>query len=54
MFGRDIYEGEISLEKADEDQSNLMNEIRIFNAKTCVIFLMQEKKFLMDLRAKYF
>ena len=33
-FGRDIYEGRISLEKADEDQSNLMNEIRNFNTKT--------------------
>ena len=32
-FGRDIYEGRISLEKADEDQSNLMNEIRNFNTK---------------------
>ena len=33
-FGRDFYEGKISLEKADEDQSNLMNEIGNFNAKT--------------------
>ena len=26
-FGRDIYEGKISLEEADEDQSDLVNEI---------------------------
>ena len=33
-FGRDIYEGEITLEKADEDQSNLLNEIVNFRDKT--------------------
>ena len=72
MFGRDIYEGRISLEKADEDQSNLMNEIRYFDTKTrpqnddkknekkklflktCIIFLRQEKKLLVGLKAKYF
>ena len=33
-FGRDIYEGKITLEKADEDQSNLLNKIRSFRDKT--------------------
>ena len=34
MFGRDIYEDKISLEEADEDQSDLMNEIKKFSNKT--------------------
>ena len=34
MFSRDIYEGKITLKEADEDQSNLYNEIRNFNFKT--------------------
>ena len=33
-FGKDIYEGEITLEEADKDQSNLLNEIKNFNDKT--------------------
>ena len=33
-FGRDSYEGEITLKEADEDQSNLLNEIRNFDHKT--------------------
>ena len=33
-FGRDIYEGKISLEEADEDQSDLVDEIEKFNDKT--------------------
>ena len=27
MFGRDIYEGKITVKEADEDQSNLLNEL---------------------------
>ena len=34
MFDRDIYEGKITLKEADEDQSNLYNEIRNFDFKT--------------------
>ena len=33
-FGRDIYNGEITLKEADEDQSSLLNEIRNFRDKT--------------------
>ena len=33
-FGRDIYDGKIPLKEADEDQSNLIHEIDIFNKKT--------------------
>ena len=33
-FGRDIYDGKIALEEADEDQSNLIDEIENFNKKT--------------------
>ena len=33
-FGRDIYESKIILKEADEDQSNLLNDIRNFSDKT--------------------
>ena len=33
-FGRDIYDGKISLEEADEDQSDLAGEIENFKNKT--------------------
>ena len=33
-FSRDIYEGIITLEEADNDQPNLLNEIRNFKDKT--------------------
>ena len=33
-FGRDIYEGQITLEEADKDQSNLLHNIRNFMDKT--------------------
>ena len=33
-FGRDIYDGKISLEEADEDQSDFVDEIEKFNDKT--------------------
>ena len=33
-FGRDIYEGRITLKEADDDQENLLNEIRNFRDKT--------------------
>ena len=32
-FGKDIYKGKITLEEADEDQSNLIDEIENFNKK---------------------
>ena len=33
-FGRDIYDGRISLEEADEDQSDTADEIENFKNKT--------------------
>ena len=33
-FGEDIYEGEITIEEADEDQSNLADEIKKVSDKT--------------------
>ena len=33
-FGEDIYEGEMTLEEADKDQSDLLNKIKNFNDKT--------------------
>ena len=33
-FGNDIYEGKITLEEADKDQSDLSSEIKKFNDKT--------------------
>ena len=33
-FGRDIYEGKITLEEANIDQDNLLRDIRNFNNKT--------------------
>ena len=33
-FGKDIYESEITLEEADEYQSNLANKIKDFIKKT--------------------
>ena len=32
-FCKDIYDGEITLENADKDQSDLLNEIENFNDK---------------------
>ena len=34
MFGRDIYNGKISLEETNDEQSNLVNSVRNFNSKT--------------------
>ena len=49
-FARDIYNGEISLEEANEDQEKLLDEIVYFNnkknkmlLKTCVTFITVEK-----------
>ena len=33
-FGKDIYNGKITLEEADMDQSDLLDEIRNFSEKT--------------------
>ena len=33
-FGEDIYDGKITLEEADKDQSNLLNEIKNFIERT--------------------
>ena len=33
-FGKDTYEGKITLEDTDKDQSDLLNEISNFNDKT--------------------
>ena len=70
-FGGDLYEGKITLEEADEDQSDLTDMINEFTKETrprnsgkkqekkplqkaCIIFSMQEKWFLMALKANYF
>ena len=70
-FGEDLYEGKITLEEADEDQSDLTDMINEFTKETrprnsgkkqekkplqkaCIIFSMQEKWFLMALKANYF
>ena len=33
-LGKDIYNGKITLEEADESQSDFLNEIKTFNEKT--------------------
>ena len=33
-FGKDIYEGKITLEEADKNQSDLLNKIKNFSDKT--------------------
>ena len=68
-FGRDIYEGKIMIEEADEYQTNLLIEIMNFRKnqgvkkkhkkkklflKTCINFGKVEKKFLTLLKKKYF
>ena len=60
-FGRDIYEGKITIKEADEYQADLLTDIMNFRQKyetkksrTCIIFLRVEKKFLMLLKSKYF
>ena len=69
-FGRDIYDGKITLKEADEDQADLLSEIIILlkNSKTKnyrektrqkiiyknLYILKVEKEFLMLLIAKYF
>ena len=70
-FGKDIYNGKINFEKADEYQSNLVEKINNFIKKTkpkneekrreeenlektCTIFILVEKWFLMVLKVKYF
>ena len=69
-FGRDIYDGKITLKEADEDQADLLSEIIIFlkNSKTKnyrektrqkiiyknLYILKVEKEFLMLLIVKYF
>ena len=72
-FGEDIYDGKITLEEADKNQSDLIDETENFNDKTrpksyekkkkkkkkilliiCLIFSMQEKWFITDLKGKYF
>ena len=69
-FGRNIYEGKITIKEADEYQKDLLVKIMSFRKirnqgvikkkkkklilKTCIIFLRGEKKFLTLLKAKYF
>ena len=56
IFGRDIYEGKITLKEADEDQSNLLNEIRNFRDKTRpeIYKKKQEKKIVLKNLYKFF
>ena len=69
-FGRDIYEGKITIKQADEYQKDLLVEIMSFKKhtkprsqeknmkkkflKTCIVFLRAEEEFLTLLKAKYF
>ena len=69
-FGEDIYNGKITLEKANESQANLAEEKnliikqnrkrkktkrkKILLIKTCIIFIMVERWFLMLLKVKNF
>ena len=68
-FGRNIYEGKITIKEADEYQKDLLLEIMNFRKtkesrkknkeeklflKTFIIFGRQEKKLLTLLKAKYF
>ena len=43
-FGKDIYEGEVALEEADNDQSDLLDEIKNFSDKTRPKSLKKKKK----------
>ena len=55
-LGRDIYNGEISLEEADEDQSKLVDEIAIFNNKRRPqnVNKKQEKEIVLENLYKFF
>ena len=69
-FGRDIYEGKITIKQADEYQKDLLVEIMSFKKhtkprsqeknmkkkflKTCIVFLRAGEEFLTLLKAKYF
>ena len=64
-FGRDIYNGTITLKEADKTQIDLLIEILNFKKrikphnleiflKTYMHYLMLEKVFMMLLKAKYF
>ena len=69
-FGRDIYEGKITIEEANEYQTDLLAETLNFRKNTkprnqekkqkefvleaCINLLRVEKKFLTLLKAKYF
>ena len=68
-FGRDIYEGNITIDEAGKYQTDLLVEIMNFRRntkprkkkkkrklflKTCIISGREEKKFLTLLKAKYF
>ena len=55
-FGRDIYEGKITLKEADEDQTNLLHKIRNFRDKTKPqkVEKKQEKKIVLDNLYQFF
>ena len=55
-FGRDIYEGKITLEEANIDQDNLLRDIRNFNNKTRPQNdrKIQEKKIVLKNLYKFF
>ena len=48
-FGEDIYEGKITLEEADESQSDLLGEIKNFNDKTRPQALKKKQKKLLSI-----
>ena len=68
-FGRDIYEGNVTLEVATKDQNNWLRDITNFSTiiimiikyrkkklflNTCINFSKEEKYFLMVLMVEYF
>ena len=65
LFLRDIHEGYLSLEDADNKQSKFATELKNFDKGIKIVikikkvflnndFLVQEKKFLIALKADYF
>ena len=64
-FSRDIHEGYLSLQHADDEQKTFTNILRIIDkvaksiekksfVSNIALFLLQEKKFLKTLKTNYF
>ena len=53
-FGRDIYNGEITLKEADEYQSSLLNEIKNFSDKNLEVKKKQEKEDVLKILYNFY